>query len=89
MSLFTKSKKQVVSDFARSEKDTGSAEVQCAVMTRQINNLTEHLKIHKKDFSSRRGLLILVGKRRRLLDHLKAESAQRYEDLIKKLDIRK
>ena len=89
MSLLTKSKKQVVSEFAKSKKDTGSVEVQCAVMTKQIDNLTEHLKIHKKDFSSRRGLLILVGKRRRLLDYLKDHSAQRYEDLIKKLDIRK
>jgi small subunit ribosomal protein S15 len=63
--------------------------VQVAVMTNQINNLTEHLKTHKKDHSSRRGLLILVGKRRSLLDYLKGQSSSRYEDLIKKLDIRK
>ena len=89
MSLSTKSRKQVVAQFAQTKNDTGSVEVQCAVMTQQINNLTEHLKIHKKDHSSRRGLLILVGKRRRLLDYLKANSNARYEDLIKKLDIRK
>lgn len=89
MSLLKKSKKEVVKDFAKSPKDTGSVEVQCAVMTKQIDNLTEHLKTHKKDFSSRRGLLILVGKRRRLLDYLKANDSARYEGLIKKLDIRK
>lgn len=89
MSLTTKTKKQVVADFAQNKKDTGSTEVQCAVITQQVLSLTEHLKIHKKDFSSRRGLLILVGKRRRLLNYLKAESAERYEALIKKLDLRK
>ena len=89
MSLIQKSKKEIVQQFSKSKKDTGSIEVQCAVMTKQIDNLTEHLKIHKKDFSSRRGLLILVGRRRRLLDYLKSKSSERYEDLIKKLDIRK
>ena len=89
MSLFKKSKKEIVQEFAINKKDTGSVEVQCAVMTKQIDNLTDHLKIHKSDFSSRRALLILVGKRRRLLDYLKANSVTRYEDLIKKLDIRK
>lgn len=89
MSLFAKSKKEIIKDFAKTNKDTGSVEVQCAVITKQINNLTDHLKIHKSDFSSKRGLLILVGRRRRLLDYLKAQSVQRYEDLIKKLDIRK
>ena len=85
----TKTKKQIVKDFATSKNDTGSVEVQCAVLTKKIDNLTEHLKNHKKDHSSRRGLLILVGKRRRLLDYLKNISNQRYEDLIKKLDISK
>jgi len=89
MSLINKSKKEVIAQFAKDKKDTGSAEVQCAIITRQINILTEHLKTHKKDHSSRRGLLILVGKRRRLLDHLKSESQERYQDLIKKLEIRK
>ncbi len=89
MSLLTKSKKEIVKEFAQDKNDTGSVEVQCAVITAQVNNLTEHLKIHKKDFSSKRGLLILVGKRRRLLNYLKSESVTRYENLIKKLDIRK
>lgn len=89
MSILKKSKQEVIKAFAPTKADTGSVEVQVAVITKQIDNLTEHLKTHKKDFSSRRGLLILVGKRRRLLDYLKAKSTQRYEDLIKKLDIRK
>lgn len=89
MSLNNKTKKQVIEQFAQKEKDTGSPEVQCALMTKQIVNLTEHLKTHKKDYSSRRGLLILVGKRRRLLDYIKSQSTKRYEDLIKKLEIRK
>ena len=89
MSLLNKSKKEVIAEFAKGNNDTGSAEVQCAVITLQINKLTEHLKTHKKDYASRRGLIILVGKRRRLLDHLKAKSQDRYADLIKKLDIRK
>jgi len=84
-----KTKKQVISEFAKNKNDSGSTEVQCAIITKKIDNLTEHLKIHKKDHSSRRGLLILVGKRRRLLDYLKNISNQRYEDLIKKIDIRK
>jgi len=89
MSILKKSKQEVIKAFATSKADSGSIEVQTAVMTKQIENLTEHLKSHKKDHSSRRGLLILVGKRRRLLDYLKAKSADRYEALIKKLDIRK
>lgn len=89
MSLLNKSKKEIIAEFAKSDADTGSTEVQCAIITQQIANLTEHLKVHKKDFSSRRGLLILVGKRRRLLDYLKADSVEAYEALIKKLGIRK
>ncbi len=89
MSLTTKNKKEVVAEYAQSKNDTGSVEVQCAIITKQVLALTEHLKVHKKDFSSKRGLLILVGKRRRLLDYLKSESAARYEALIKKLDLRK
>lgn len=89
MSLLNKSKKEIISAFARVKNDTGSAEVQCAIITSQIDNLTTHLQTHRKDFSSRRGLLILVGKRRRLLDHLKKEDNSRYETLIKKLEIRK
>jgi len=89
MSVLTKSKQEVIKAFAPKKADTGSVEVQAAIITRQINNLTEHLKIHKKDFSSRRGLLILVGQRRSLLDYLKGKSVSRYEDLVKKLEIRK
>ena len=89
MSDLTKSKPEVIKEFAQGKKDTGSVEVQCAVITKQLNNLSEHLKTHKNDFSSRRGLLILVGKRRSLLDYLKSKSVARYEDLIKKLEIRK
>ncbi len=87
--LTQKTKQEVIKTFAPTKADTGSVEVQAAVMTKQIENLTEHLKIHKKDHSSRRGLLILVGKRRRLLDYLKDKSKDRYEALIKKLEIRK
>lgn len=88
--LFSKkTKKEIINDFAKNKNDTGSIDVQCAVMTKQIDNLVEHLKIHKKDHSSRRGLLILVSKRRRLLDYLKQSSNSEYENLIKKLDIRK
>jgi small subunit ribosomal protein S15 len=88
--LFSKkTKKEIITDFAKNKNDTGSIDVQCAVMTKQIDNLVEHLKVHSKDHSSRRGLIILVSKRRRLLDYLKESSASDYEALIKKLDIRK
>ncbi len=82
-------KQKVIKDFAPNKADTGSVEVQVAILTTQITNLTEHLKVHKKDFSSRRGLLVMVSQRRSLLDYLKAKSTERYEVLIKKLDIRK
>ena len=89
MSLLVKPKKEIIQDFAKFKGDTGSAEVQCAIITKQIDNLTEHLKVHKGDFSSRRGLLILVGKRRRLLNYLKSNSVADYENLIKRLELRK
>jgi len=89
MSILKKSKQEVIKAFAPNKADTGSVEVQAAIITKQIENLTEHLKAHKKDHSSRRGLLMLVSKRRSLLDYLKGKSAERYENLIKKLDIRK
>jgi small subunit ribosomal protein S15 len=89
MSLLNKSKKEVIAEFAQTKNDSGSVEVQCAIITKQIDNLAKHMETHKKDFSSRRGLLILVGKRRRLLDYLKSSEPKRYEALIKKLDIRK
>ena len=71
------------------ESDTGSTEVQVALLTARINHLTEHLKVHKKDHHSRRGLLILVGRRRRLLDYLRANAVERYRALIAKLGLRR
>ena len=89
MSLATLAKKQVVDKYKVHEGDTGSPEVQVALLTERINYLTEHFKTHAKDHHSRRGLLMLVGKRRRLLDYLKSKNVQRYADLIKRLNIRK
>jgi small subunit ribosomal protein S15 len=89
MSLSLKSKKEVIAEFAKDNKDSGSTQVQCALMTKRIEELTNHLKAHKKDFASRRSLLILVGKRRSLLNYLKNSSSTEYEDLIKNLNIRK
>jgi small subunit ribosomal protein S15 len=73
----------------RHETDTGSSDVQVAELTERINQLTEHLKIHPKDIASRRGLLMMVGKRRRLLDYLKRQSAERYQKVIETLNLRK
>ena len=89
MSITTERKSEVISEFATHEGDTGSPEVQVAILTERISNLTEHLKIHKKDFHSRRGLLIMVGQRRRLLDYLKRKGAGRYDTLIKSLGLRR
>ncbi len=82
-------KSQVIADFRRSENDTGSTEVQIAVLTARILDLTEHLKTHKKDHHSRRGLLQMVGRRRRLLDYLKREDIERYRALIARLGLRR
>ncbi|MCM8779013.1 MAG: 30S ribosomal protein S15 [Candidatus Omnitrophica bacterium] len=89
MALLSEKKKKIITDFQLHEKDTGSCEVQIALLTERINLLSEHLKVHKKDHSSRRGLLKLVGRRRRLLDYLKRQDHQRYEKIIKSLEIRK
>lgn len=89
MSVTQEKKHELIKEYARTGSDTGSPEVQCAILTTRINNLTEHMKINKKDFISRRGLLVMVGKRRRLLDYVKAKDISRYEALIKKLGIRK
>ncbi len=89
MSLLNKTKQEIIAEFATDKKDSGSTQVQCAIITQQISNLTEHLKTHKKDNSSKRGLLILVSKRRKLLDYLKKKDEKSYQDLIKKLGIRK
>lgn len=82
-------KQQIITDYRRSDKDTGSAEVQIALLTKKINALTEHMKQNKKDFSTRRGLLQMVGRRRRLLDYLKRTNQDGYVEVIKRLGIRK
>jgi len=82
-------KLEILNTYGRGEADTGSADVQIALLTERINELTEHLKIHKKDEHSRRGLLIMVGKRKRLLRYLEAQDVVRYRELIAKLGIRK
>jgi small subunit ribosomal protein S15 len=89
MSITAQRKTELLKEYATVEGDTGSPEVQVAVLTERINNLTEHFKTHKHDHHSRRGLLILVGRRRRLLDYLKRKSEDRYAKLIKSLGIRK
>ncbi len=82
-------KKELIGKHSRSEGDTGSSEVQIALLTKKINALTEHLREHKKDYSTRRGLLMMVSRRRRLLDFLKSREPQRYVDIIQALGIRK
>ena len=83
------SKKEIMEAYGRHEGDTGSPEVQIALLTARINHLNEHLKIHKKDHHSRRGLLLMVGQRRGLLDYLKSTDIEAYRDLIAKLGLRK
>ncbi len=89
MSITQLEKAKLVKEYGRGENDTGSTEVQVAILTTRINNLTEHLKTHKKDFHSRRGLLVMVGQRRRLLDYLNSNSNERYIGLIKSLGLRR
>ena len=89
MSITAERKTEVVKEYATHEGDTGSPEVQVAILTERITNLTEHLKVHKKDFHSRRGLLIMVGQRRRLLDYVKRKEKARYEGLIQRLGLRR
>ncbi len=89
MSIASERKTEVIKENATKPNDTGSPEVQVAILTERINTLTEHFKTHKKDHHSRRGLLVMVGRRRRLLDYLKAKDVERYNQLIKKLGIRK
>ena len=86
----TKERKQeIISTYKREENDTGSPEVQIALLTERINELTEHLKVHKKDNHSRRGLLKMVGKRRNLLNYLSRKDVERYRDIAQKLNLRK
>jgi small subunit ribosomal protein S15 len=89
MTLTKDDKTAIIQEHARTTGDTGSAEVQIAILTKRITDLTEHLKMHKQDHHSRRGLLKLVGRRRRLLEYLKNEDIQRYRDLVAKLGLRR
>lgn len=89
MPLEAEVKKQIFADYATSEGDTGSPEVQIALMTRRINDLNEHLKMHQHDHHSRRGLLLLVGRRRRLLGYLRRSDIGRYRTLIERLGLRR
>ena len=89
MSITQERKQELSKEFAIKEGDTGSPEVQVAILSERIKNLTEHLKSHDKDFHSRRGLLIMVGQRRRLLDYVKSKDQSRYESLITRLGLRR
>ena len=89
MSITTERKQALIVEYATKNDDTGSPEVQVAILSERIRNLTDHLTTHKKDFHSRRGLLVMVGQRRRLLDYLKWSSAARYETLIGRLGLRR
>ncbi|HXY72467.1 MAG TPA: 30S ribosomal protein S15 [Actinomycetota bacterium] len=89
MSLTTQQKTEIIADHRRGDADTGSPEVQVAILTRRIQDLTEHLKTSAKDHASRRGLLQMVGKRRRLLDYLRREDIERYRALIARLGLRR
>ncbi len=89
MSITAERKQTLITEYAVKEGDTGSPEVQVAILSERIRNLTEHLSSHKKDFHSRRGLLVMVGQRRRLLDYLKRADARRYETLIGRLGLRR
>ena len=82
-------KAQIIKDFGKNAKDCGSTEVQIAILTKEINDLTEHLKVHIHDFHSKRGLLMKVGRRRKLLDYLKKNDVVAYRNIIEKLNIRK
>jgi small subunit ribosomal protein S15 len=89
MSITAERKQALVQEYATKSGDTGSPEVQVAILSERINNLTDHLKTHSKDFHSRRGLLMMVGQRRRLLDYLRNTNSERYESLIRRLGLRK
>ncbi|MGH2658725.1 MAG: 30S ribosomal protein S15 [Actinomycetota bacterium] len=89
MALTTESKSQLISEYRRNEGDTGSTDVQIAVLSKRIADLTEHLKTHRKDHHSRRGLLQMVGRRRRLLEYLRRKDIERYRELIARLGLRR
>ena len=88
MSINLKNKKEIVAKYGKNEQDTGSTEVQIAMLTQKIAELTEHLKSNKKDFATKRGLLMMVGRRKRLLSYLKSRDLEGYRALVKKLGIR-
>ena len=89
MSITAERKQELIGEYATNKGDTGSPEVQVAILSERITNLTDHLKTHKKDFHSRRGLLMMVGQRRRLLDYLDNKNSDRYKELIKRLELRR
>ena len=89
MSIDAAKKKEIISDYATNDGDTGSPEVQVALLTHRIKNLTEHLKTHKHDHHTRRGLLLLVGQRRRLLNYLQKNDINRYRSLVERLGLRR
>lgn len=89
MSITPERKQEIIQEFGSKEGDTGSTEVQIAILTERISNLTEHMQSHKQDYHSRRGLLVMVGQRRRLLDYLKRKNKSSYESLIKRVGIRR
>ncbi|HZT20911.1 MAG TPA: 30S ribosomal protein S15 [Dongiaceae bacterium] len=89
MSITSERKQALMKEFATAEGDTGSPEVQVALLSERIKNLTDHLQAHEKDFHSRRGLLVMVGQRRRLLDYLKRKNEARYKELIERLGLRR
>lgn len=89
MSLTKEKKQQIIKEFAKSQNDTGSPEVQIAILTERIKDLSEHMKVHAKDFHSRRGLMKMVSERRSLLSYLKKQELKRYEDIIRRLNLRK
>ncbi len=89
MSITATRKSELVKEYARKDGDTGSPEVQVAILSERIRNLTDHLNLHKKDLHSRRGLLVLVGQRRRLLDYLKDRDRGRYESMLERLGLRR
>ena len=89
MSVTTERKKELIGEFGRGDSDTGSSQVQIAILTNRIAEMTGHLKVHKKDYAGQRGLLRMVSRRRRLLDYVKKKNPELYLDLLRRLDIRK
>ena len=89
MSITKERKRQLIADFKRGENDDGSAEVQIAILTSRISSLTEHLRTHRKDFHSRRGLLAMTSRRRKLLDYVKKHDVTKYKELLQKLNLRR